>query len=513
MPPPRAPSRIDSITFPVFCLSWSGVSHTRPDSHDFPVSIVAHCGGGGSARTGVGNSIVVQITSGPSALCPDKYLVKKEKLTIDTGEQICVGVALYQNMMPPPGVPQFARLLAAVGDEVLLYDIPISAADSVASRLPEDASALLLGRWQTGKAYGCNAVAFSPDGAAIAVGCENGLVLTCALVNEKPIDAAPSGERVQFQPLAECKGHEKAVCAVAFHPRGIHVLSSAKDGTARVWDAKQSREAFCVLNCSIEDPNPPKNQPAKRPGGKRKPQQILVRGCAYGDLEGKVVYTVQSGRRSAAFLSHWKLQPAKRTAQPPLQPGEVPPPFVPAPPSYSESSRHRCSAVPVSAMSLSGDASTMALGGVDGTITLLNVENMEPAKSFMEVHDLPVTGIAARPVPISLPGDADEGVSFDAISASADNKLAYLTTQRKAKKRRRAPGPGDVEKGGFGTGFFMFWLWTIAIFALMLFVARESYDYCREEIAMFDVNAIWGCVVHGVLWADPGRPGIMVPPY
>ena len=38
----------------------------------------------------------------------------------------------------------------------------------------------------------------------------------------------------------------------------------------------------------------------------KRPPQILVRGCAYGDLEGRTMYTIASGKRGPAYLTKWK---------------------------------------------------------------------------------------------------------------------------------------------------------------------------------------------------------------
>merc|ERR1719343_993364 len=59
-PKVQPPSRVDSLAFPVFGLTWHGAP-SSPSNAD-GCSVVAYCGGGGSAKTGVGNKIVVTVT-------------------------------------------------------------------------------------------------------------------------------------------------------------------------------------------------------------------------------------------------------------------------------------------------------------------------------------------------------------------------------------------------------------------------------------------------------------------
>ena len=56
----------------------------------------------------------------------------------------------------------------------------------------------------------------------------------------------------------------------------------------------------------------------------KRPPQILVRGCAYGDLEGKTMYTIASGKRGPAYLTKWKtLVPLNNSSSPPGGPPPV----------------------------------------------------------------------------------------------------------------------------------------------------------------------------------------------
>mmetsp|Transcript_10368 Transcript_10368/g.13889 ORF Transcript_10368/g.13889 Transcript_10368/m.13889 type:complete len:510 (-) Transcript_10368:517-2046(-) len=509
MPVPKAPSKVENIPFPVFGCTWYGSPALPPKNRG--CSILAYCGGGGSAKTGVFNKISLSITStfteGEEEESAGSVVTTQHVIEIDTKEELCVGVHLFDGGAILGSGKVF--LLAAVGDKVLLYSIPLQPpeVEEGEEETKSDGSELLLGSANVGKLYGTNVISFTPLGSMVAVGCENGHVVLLQMERQED-------NSVTFHKIADCEGHTKAVCTISFHPRGTHVLTSAKDGTARLWSLETQKETQ-VLTCDISDPDapPPKNA--------RRPPQVLVRGSAFGDLEGKIIYTVASGRRGGAFLTKWVGTPDRSKVQPPLSdgpPGGAPPKFIPPTFVYNPTHRMKCSPVPVSAMSLSGDATTLALGGVEGAISLLNVESMKIVKIWPGVHDLPVTGIAARPVPLPLPGegvdDEDGGVCYDAVSASADNRLAKVTLQ-KYPKRRKKKTRSSYRKPSKGMST-MDWLVSFVfmlVLALMYVVIQQSLEFCEGPLEVMNLEEAYECVVHTVLWAESDRPGIRSVPY
>jgi len=145
------------------------------------------------------------------------------------------------------------------------------------------------------------------------------------------------------------------------------------------------------------------------------------------NLEGRVIYTVVSGKRGAAYLTRWRtLVPLNKgspgaagagppgAGDPPMGAGApttgVPPMNTAAPVTQQQTQkleikqqyRIQCSPVPVSATSLSSDSTLFMLGTIEGSILLYNLETKKVMKQFNEVHDLPVTCMASRPVPNML---------------------------------------------------------------------------------------------------------------
>lgn len=434
MPSPRYPSRVEAITFPVFGLSWFG----NPADG---TSIVAYCGGGGSAKTGVFNKICVRANG-------------RAELEISTDDQVCVGIYVYGNPLS-----NTHWLVGAVGNSVRRY--------SLFER------GTLAGTAAVGS--GANAVATNAMANILAVGCEDGSIHIFKITDESN----------DFDVVGICKGHLKAVCSVSFCLRRNVFVSSAKDGMAKVWNY-ETLECIATLECQV--PLPPPKSASKQRGG---PQQILVRGCAFGDLEGNIIYTVASARRGQAYLYKWISDDGKN--------------------NYAFE-RIEASPVPISAMSLSADGGMLALGGVDGTIALWNTETLKVLKKFPQVHELPVTCIAARPYSTPLQGD-EEGIVVHALSASADSKFALLTLQRRGPKKR-----GNKSSGSSATSFSVFpstgaCMWMALVSWVMYYVVLETQLKCRREWNEGDYGQFAECVLHTVLIAPPSRPGILVPPH
>ena len=391
---------------------------------------MAYCGGGGSAKTGVFNKIVVRIND-------------EAAHQISTGDEVCVNIQVYQNP-----ISQQYWLMGAVGNSVVRYALP---------------EGMIAGKADVGT--GANAVATNAMADRLAVGCEDGTVHIFQITDDSN----------DFVPLGVYEGHAKAVCALSFALRGPILVSSAKDGTARVWNY-ETKTSQSTLTCSVDDPKAP---PPKRPS------QVLVRGCAFGDLEGKVIYTVASARRGKAYLYRWRLSPND---------------------AYECQERIECSPVPISAMSLSSDGGMLALGGVDGTVILYSTEIWKVLKKFFEIHDLPVTCIAARPYSTPLKGD-DEGVLMHALSASADSRFALLTLQRRGPRKASSGSSGG--SGLSSSAFFWFGL----LSWIMYYVVQETCQKCQEQWNEQAYGQFIECFYHVVLIAPESRPGILVPPH
>eukprot|EP00557_Chaetoceros_sp_GSL56_P013755 CAMPEP_0176484208 /NCGR_PEP_ID=MMETSP0200_2-20121128/4331_1 /TAXON_ID=947934 /ORGANISM="Chaetoceros sp., Strain GSL56" /LENGTH=523 /DNA_ID=CAMNT_0017880665 /DNA_START=53 /DNA_END=1621 /DNA_ORIENTATION=+ len=523
MPVLQSPSRTQPTAIPIFALKW----YTHPSV--LPMHILAYAGGGGSAKTGIGNTVNVQIiTSDDDTNSSYNHgsdgVSSLEDLTasiaIDTGIDIAVALDILVQSAPSSSSSSsrpYIYLAVGIGNFVKIYLIKNHSIshDDNGDNDNDHWEAVEIGSIELEKSSGINTVSWNSTGDALVAGCENGNVCiisvtfgnesSCGMRSQSPL-------QLQLHLVHELKGHIRAVCCSVYHPKNPLVLmSSAKDGTCRIWNlgmAKQNEnendenDNLCMeeLQCRIYDPKGPAPKAANILNPK--PGQCLVRGCAFGDLDGRILYTVQSGRKGGAFLSVWKLIRRACTIEEQEQEQEKGPKFVF---EFKETMRKQVSNFPVSAMSLSGDYTMLALGDTNGCITLLSTATFQKIKFWDGAHDLPVTCIAARPLPLSLSGEDVTGVRVDAISASADNKLCYLTRQRKSTlKKKQGSGGSGSGGGGVLVGAksskrvltIVFYPIHLIVFAMIMYAIKVSVDVCHEdyEESHHDWMAVKECV-------------------
>jgi len=512
----KAPSELQFVPFPPFGLKWYATPPAYYNGGGGPLeenlpprppncTAVAICGGGGAARTGFKNCVHIVLTLSSEGI--DGSHSQERTVDIDTGLGCAIDVALHQ-------VGGMLWVLVAIGKGFSLYFVPIVAGDGNSDggaegreyTVPDEGGgdtggdeSVLMAEGTFDEKTGCEAISFNPDGSVFAAGYENGKISIFTVDYGPSPDSDNDDDEIRLTKYAELQQeglrHIKAIDTLQFHPTNPAILAScAKDGTCRIWDLKD-KTCIDTLYPKIYDIRkpPPDDKKITDP----KPGQLLVRGCAFGDPDGHILYTVQSGRRTSAYLSVWQL------VRPPIgQPGE---PQQSQLPIFEEVLRKCVAPLPISAMSLSGDYSTIALGDTDGTVTLYDTtRNMKRIKRWTKAHETPVTCIAARPVgPFSdLPGEERTGVTVDVLTASFDNKLLFLTKQKKS--RLVVPGPRPS---------IMFYLVNGLLVVCIAFVIVVSYDACREEMREFmDLQPIRDCLVHTVMWAPVDRPGVSMVP-
>lgn len=445
MRPLRLPSRLSAAPTPLFGMCWYA------DPAD-GTSIIAACGGGGSSKTGVKNLLMVQF-----GLRDDM-----EPLIFETGDSVGTAVTIAKNP-----VTNKLTLFLGLDSNVLVYSL-----------LPSESKVTLEQELDVGGGN-INALATNAMVDSLAVGCGDEGAIKVYQINHD------SDHRLdESAPQYECEGHDKTVCTIAFAPRSNLMVSSAKDGTARVW----RRDAcIAVLACSINPPNAPEQ---------KRPVNVIVKGCGFGDLDGNLVYTVASGRRGSAYLAKWG--PKDITGGNNSNKNS----------DYVCIERTPCLKHPASSMSIAGDAATIALASAGGDVTLWDTQKWKAVKTFPEVHDLPVTCISIRPFDVPLQGEEQSLVRYDAISASGDCQMGWLTRQWRVRKR-----PAGQVSAGFPLAKYVNSLVKIAVlYWIMSPLARDAWETCGGD-DLPGISSKLQCVRDDILIAPLSRPGIAVPPH
>jgi len=394
LPPP---SYTKPIPLPTFTLSWKN-------------SLITYAGGGGSAKTGVSNKIIIL----------SDY---NQPVEIDTKESLCAAVTISHI--------NGSNLLAAGVDKILKFYNTTNGTEEVLHETECSTNGFI------------NAIAFSNNGKYICLGCEDGTVDFWNVAMRTRISISEKGSH-----------SNKAVCAVCWSPDDKHVVSSGKDGTARVWNVKTGK-ALYVFKCKIGENAIEEKKFESKP--------ILVRGCRY--LSDGTIITIASSKRGKAFLSKWD--------------------------QGKELVRICCSQVPISAMDISHDHEFLVLGSVEGSITIMNATTYKIIKKFEEVHDLPVTCIAAIPAQIS-----EKHQYISVISASADNKMAYLSLSK-----FRNPNHWIMD-------FFL-----LFVVVLVAGIVKYCYKECNDDIYTYGLSNSFGCMKDVVFADTENQPWILDPPY
>lgn len=294
-----------------------------------------------------------------------------------------------------------------------------------------------------------SALAVNPMTDLMAVGCEDGTMAAFALSDEG------FGEQLYI-----CKKHTEEVCCLAFSIRESKLLSSAKDGTCLIWD-DQDGSLLSQVTCVIPEEDPALNN--KNNKNKRKPRakgNVIVRGCAFGDLEGNIFYSVASYRMGSSYLYRWF-----KDQNDPSQ--------------YKLHDRVACTQSPVSAMSLSQDGGLLVMGTTESSVSLWGTADWRPLKVFHEVHGFLPTCAAARPFPVALQGEED-GVQVHARTGSGDGTIACMTLQKSA--------PGAIQKGstgGYAVMVLLHRLFIVLILSCIISpVVKEAHTRCSAAETM-----------------------------
>ena len=409
---------------PLFALSdfvWRAAAPSPrpgggPPLPTLPLGSFVAAGGGGSAKSGVGNQVIVSIVeTRPTGVQAE------ERLTYSTGEQLATSVDLSVTR----------RLLALSVDAGCLI-LGCVAGDAPGSRhlvrlcftetdfpaTPATAKTAPGGRDEP-PPRGCQNVArFSPVQEDIVVtGGDDGTLrmwqvtvpnLTAVEQRDAFDEGAEQPEFVLAQVL-QMRAHTGPIKDVSFHPSGRLVATSSSDGTCRIWSL-ESGKTLQIL-------------PADSAGG------LTYRSIRFSARRSDLLFTLQvpTGRHGSSQIVVWRNE---------------------AGPDALDSKKWGLARAVAAcdcrgtAFSVSSDGRYLAVGDVKGTISLYDQQTLELHKRIPEVHALAVTGLTFAPAQTpeaAAQPETDEMVvrplsHSHVVSSSADRTIAMVPLAGKGQQ-------------------------------------------------------------------------------
>jgi WD40 repeat protein len=193
------------------------------------------------------------------------------------------------------------------------------------------------------------------------------------------------------KPLVQMEGHTGQILAVSFHPNDALVGTVAKDGTCRVWNVvsgKMVKEVPFV-------PGLGGSSPAGAPASTKQE----YKDCMFS-TGGNYLLAIQRTERGAVYLVEWRTTKVRTAMQ------------------LTYSRRLRLYKYPSTSLKMSENGDYLALGNIDGTVTIIDVETFQRV-STTKCHTAPVTGVSFAPDATA----AVHGVQEVVASCAGDNKL------------------------------------------------------------------------------------------
>ena len=336
------PSLLASIPspFPIFSCAYL-----------LPDKLIAYGGGGGSAKSGIVNSVIISSidsnvfqvdTDAPSA-SHGTTLMK-----IPTGNGICTcleGIVISSSSNSPSSTTTVILLAIGVGTTISFfelkytYDTEASSSSPSQSQVAGELNLTKVGEFTHAfNDEGINTMRFhrlpSPNNTQylLATGGEDGRLIISHVT--RPSHVASSEELANAGvadggalPLiischSDVDAHSesgKAISSLAFFsppspPSSeasdsiVNIMTGGKDGVSHIYSistySKSTKgETTLLQTLSPSLPPPPPPPQSKFGSAKKQNLQVMIKGVGTGE-EG-VLYTVSSGRRGSAYLTKW----------------------------------------------------------------------------------------------------------------------------------------------------------------------------------------------------------------
>jgi WD40 repeat protein len=244
------------------------------------------------------------------------------------------------------------------------------------------------------------------------------------------------------KPLVQMEGHTGQILAVSFHPNDALVGTVAKDGTCRIWNVvsgKMVRDVPCVQGLSGSAPRGAPGNP-----------KLEYKDCLFS-TGGSYLFVIQSTDRGAIYLVEWRTTKVRTALQ------------------VTYSRRMRLHKYPSTGLKMSDGGGYLAIGNVDGTVTIVDVETFQQI-STTQCHSVPVTGVAFAPDATAAQHNVQELVA----SCASDNKVVLIKVSK-----------GILGRAVKGSGTLSIWLQLSTWLRVLVGLSNFRRGTVSAFVAMF----------------------------
>ena len=176
---------------------------------------------------------------------------------------------------------------------------------------------------------------------------------------------------------------------------------------------------------------------------------------------------------------------------------------------YKIAEKSLCTDLPATALSISMDKTLLAIGVADGSVILWNKVEWCPIKKYTGVHELPVTCIAARPLPHPFVGEQDR---MHARTGSLDCNSGVLSLHTKSPQKKRG-----INDGGSGfCGWLLYLIYLVLTISLFVMALQSMFPHAQEVCMQVrdhqGLQAASLCLWEEVFYIHPSKLGAPFPP-